>query len=110
MEIALFIRNKQNEIIARGLYQDGAVTVKAGGHISEVFAFHGHGGAMALKFRNNPEYVNQCLIIKDCRFDSPSTAAQFVNGRSTNGYIAWRTDEGLNLGQYLDAHGLRLKK
>ena len=46
-------------------------------------------------------------ILKNCEFTSPSTAAQFVTGRSTNGYEAWKVEKKLSLGQYLKDKGLR---
>ena len=46
-------------------------------------------------------------IIKECVFTSPSTAAQFVTGRSTNGYDTWKIEKKKNLGKYLEEHGLR---
>ena len=46
-------------------------------------------------------------IISDCVFSSPSTAAQFVSGRSVSGYKAWKVDGKKNLGDYLKEKGLR---
>ena len=41
-------------------------------------------------------------VIKDIAFNSPSTAASFVTGRSTNGMIAWKTGDGQNLKKISD--------
>lgn len=46
-------------------------------------------------------------ILKDCRFTSPSTAAQFVTGRSSNGYEVWKVEDGKSLGSYLKEIGVR---
>jgi hypothetical protein len=37
----------------------------------------------------------------DVKFTSPSSAAQFVTGRSVNGYVAWRPDDKMSLKEYL---------
>ena len=36
-------------------------------------------------------------LIKDMKFKSPSTAANFVTGASTNGLIAWKNEQGKTL-------------
>ena len=38
------------------------------------------------------EYVNIDVVIKEVEFKSPSTAANFVTGSSTNGCIAWKDE------------------
>ncbi len=37
------------------------------------------------------------IVIKDITFSSPSVAANFVTGTSTNGLLAWRNKEGISL-------------
>ena len=39
--------------------------------------------------------------IVDVRFKSPSTAANFVTGASTNGLTAWKTEDGKSLKEIL---------
>ena len=83
-------------------------TVKKGGKINLDFAKHIRGGKSAKNYRDNPEFVDSDgNILKDCDFSSPSTAAQFVTGRSTNGYEAWKVDAKKNLGDYMKEKGLR---
>ncbi len=72
--------------------------VKKGSTIQLDFADHIEGGVFALKYRNNPDYVEKNgVVLQDCMFRSPSTAAQFVTGRSTNGYIVWHDKNGKSL-------------
>lgn len=38
--------------------------------------------------------IKNNILQEDKIFKSPSTAANFVTGRSTNGLIAWKTEDG----------------
>ena len=51
--------------------------------------------------RNDREIVsyNGC-VKKDIYFSSPSAAAIFVTGRSSNGYVTWRIDDKISLKKY----------
>lgn len=107
MVIEITLRPRSNNCSETAEYYGDSIVVKAGGEISEDFAKHIRGGRSALQYRNNPEYVQGRRIIKDCVFKSPSTATQFVTGRSTNGYEAWKVDSNKSLGVYLKEQGLR---
>lgn len=39
----------------------------------------------------------------DCEFGSASTAASIIRGCPANGYATWRTEDGVKLGDLLDA-------
>ena len=39
-------------------------------------------------------YVRENVLIEDVAFKSPSTAANFVTGSSTNGLLAWKNENG----------------
>lgn len=108
MDIKVTIAPRNASCYAEAEYSENAFTVKKGGRINLDFAAHIRGGKIAKKYRNDPAYVGKDgTIIKDCVFTSPSTAAQFVTGRSTNGYDAWKVDSKTNLGKYLSEKGLR---
>ncbi|MCF0134016.1 MAG: DUF4357 domain-containing protein [Blautia sp.] len=108
MEIKISISSRAGRATAKGIYTGKETIVKVGGTISEDFAEHIQGGKKAKSYRDNLEYVNNNgVIIKDCVFSSPSTAAQFVTGRSTNGYEAWKVDGKKSLGEFLKEEGLR---
>ena len=84
------------------VYNGKIITVLAGGKMSLDFANHIKGRKTAKAYRDNPEYVDgDGNILKNCEFTSPSTASQFVNGQSTDGYEAWKVEKKLSLGQYL---------
>ena len=48
------------------------------------------------------KYVKEGVVLEDVLFSSPSTAANFVTGRSTNGLIAWKDEKGLSLKKILE--------
>lgn len=107
MVINVTLKTRTTGCNASAEYTGETIVVKAGGTISGDFAEHIRGGKKAKQYRDNPEYVQGRSIIKDCIFNSPSTAAQFVTGRSTNGYEAWKVEPKKNLGVYLKEQGLR---
>lgn len=57
------------------------------------------GGKSVLKSRE--KYVRDRIVTEDVMFNSPSTAANFISGRSSNGMIAWKNSEGVKLGDIL---------
>ena len=108
MEIRIHFALKDGSAYADGVYDGGKTIVKAGGKVSERFSTCIRGGTRAKTMRADPKYVNsERTIIADCVFDSPSTAAQFVSGRSVNGYDAWKVEKKKSLGTYLKEKGLR---
>ena len=108
MRIDIKISSKKTEAHAEAVYSGSTVIVKAGGVISKDFADHIKGGKEAKALRDDRTCVSsEGIILKDCEFDSPSTAAQFVTGRSTNGYEAWKVEDKVSLGKYLHEKGLR---
>lgn len=108
MNIKVRINSRACVCHADAVYDGKIMTVLAGGKISEDFSGHIQGGKKSLGYRNSREYVDESgNIIKDCVFTSPSTAAQFVTGRSTNGYVGWKVDTKMSLGTYLKEQGLR---
>lgn len=108
MEIKIKLAPRNGSCYAEGIYSDEGIVVKKGGRINLDFAAHIRGGRNAKKYREDIECVDkEGNILKDCYFKSPSTAAQFVTGRSTNGYEAWKVDNKKNLGEFLKENGLR---
>ena len=108
MKVKVYLAMRATDVKAEAIYEGDTITVLPGGTISADFADHIQGGRKAKSFRNNPEYVDSDRnIIKECVFTSPSTAAQFVTGRSTNGYEAWKVEKKKSLGTYLKEEGLR---
>lgn len=108
MKVKVTLKQRTTDVFAEAVYEGDTITVLPGGKISNDFANHIRGGKTAKSYRENPEYVDgEGNILKKCEFTSPSTAAQFVTGRSKNGYEAWKVEEKKSLGDYLKEKGLR---
>lgn len=52
--------------------------------------------------KNRQGIIKNNILQEDKVFKSPSTAANFVTGRSTNGLIAWKTEDGKKIKEVLD--------
>ena len=108
MKLEITISSKSGKFEARGIYDGKTVIVQKGGHVNPSFAQSIRGGKMSKKYREDKKYVSEHYeIIEDCMFKSPSTAAQFVTGRSVDGYNAWKVGSSQCLGEYLKTKGLR---
>ena len=108
MKVHVTLQSAHRGVNAEAIYCGDTITVLPGGKISEDFADYVKGGKKSKSYRDNPEYVDgNRNIIKECVFSSPSTAAQFVTGRSDNGYLIWKVEKKKTLGAYLRENGLR---
>lgn len=103
MKVTIFLTARDGSYNATALYEDGKVTVQEGSLIRLSFASHIRGGRISKRYRDDPSVVgNDGKVKKDCVFSSPSTAAQFVMGSSTNGWTAWHVDKRTSLRKYVD--------
>ena len=108
MKINLKKKTRNDSCEAVAVYDGHNVIVKKGGRITLDFDTHIRAIKIVKAYRENAEYVNTAgIILKDCIFSSPSSAAQFVTGRSTNGYEAWKVEPKKTLDKYLKEKGLR---
>ena len=102
MRIRITLKSTRGKFDAIGVYEDGIVVVYKGSRVNKVTAEKIGGGSTVRAIRENKSLVDiDGMLLADCTFSSPSTAANFVTGRSANGYVAWRVDEKNNLGKYL---------
>ena len=87
------LKSKHNLHYATGIYGEGKLTVLKGSKINLVDSFPEMSQNLK-DMRSNRELVAENgELLRDVDFSSPSSAAQFVTGRSVNGYIAWRPDD-----------------
>lgn len=70
--------------------KDGKYIVKAGSEICKIDAPKGLSASIQELRHSN--YVKDGILQKDIIFNSPSSAACFVIGGSSNGWLDWRTD------------------
>ncbi|MPM42425.1 hypothetical protein SDC9_89090 [bioreactor metagenome] len=102
MSLEVYLTSKDKSCDAKGTYAERSFIVKKGSRIRLDFANHIRGGNTAKSFRDNPNVVDSDgILLVSCTFTSPSTAAQFVTGRSTNGYTAWHVDRKTTLKTHL---------
>ena len=93
----LYIKTKT--AVATGEYQpdEKTLTVKKCSKVSDVISYSAtFRGANAIE-KYRAQYVKDGKVVDDTVFKSPSTAANFVTGRSTNGLLAWRDENGVSL-------------
>lgn len=90
----LTLSSKRNNYSATCELNDGVFVVKKGSKICMRFSEHIKGGTFAKKYREDRNFVSDDgVVLKDCSFNSASTAAQFVTGSSTNGMVAWKSKD-----------------
>jgi|SRR5699024_2091669 len=105
----VFIRKKDGSVNALGIYdiETGSLTVLKGSMVSDDIAHsEKFRGAYSIEKRRQA-YVTERKLMQDINFKSPSTASNFVTGRSTNGYSVWKVSAKQSLGDYLKEMGLR---
>lgn len=102
----LYMKSKANTFSAFADYENGNLIVLTGSRIRIDYfskSIRG-GGKTALILREHTDFVNEeGIVLRDIKFTSPSTAAQFVSGRNTNGLVAWKIqDTNTTLKEYLE--------
>lgn len=83
-------RNKKKPLNACMYVKDGKYIVKAGSEICTTDAKKGLSAS--IQELRHSDYVKDGVLQKDIIFNSPSSAACFVIGGSSNGWLDWRTD------------------
>ena len=97
----LILKSKRKVHYAEALYDNNQTIVLKGAQINPVDSFPGMSEIIK-ELRSDKTIVSDNgLLLKDLPFSSPSSAAQFVTGRSVNGYIAWRPDDKMSLKAFL---------
>lgn len=76
-------------------YDNGVITVKQGSKINRANAAGFKPKKNMLQLRSDEElFENGDILRRDVTFNSLSTAATFVTGRTANGMIVWKTEDG----------------
>ena len=76
---------------------NNALTVYKGSHVSpQVSHSEKFRGAVTIE-RLRAEHVKNGEVINNVSFKSPSTAANFVTGSSSNGWVLWKDNAGRTL-------------
>lgn len=99
--IEVFLESKINNVNAQGMYceESNALIVKKGSLVSDKVTDESKfRGINAIKKRRLI-YVNDNVVSEDVTFNSPSTAAAFILGRSANGPKLWKTATGKRINE-----------
>lgn len=98
--MTLFLVQKNKGVNAKAEYDvnNKVFTVLKGSTVSEEVSHSERfrGSESIVRQRSNG-VVKKCVVTQDVQFRSPSTAANFVTGASTNGMIAWKNEQGETL-------------
>ena len=90
----LYLKRKYADAIAEYDLETGSIVVKKGSLVSDDISYtEKFRGAFTIE-KYRAQYVKDGVVVKDASFKSPSTAANFVTGRSTNGLTAWKDEKG----------------
>ena len=104
----LYIKGKRNSTNAIAEYDviNGKFVVLKGSVVSNTIAHSStFRGAKSIEKQRANGNVIDGVVDKDVVFKSPSTAANFVTGASTNGLIAWKNEKGTSLKELLKKDG-----
>lgn len=97
----LFLNSQKGTHSAIAEYNKYGITVLAGSRINTIVTYNKIPSDV-LEKRTDKNIVDENGVVKqNVVFASVSAAAQFVTGRSSNGYIAWRPDNKMSLKEYL---------
>lgn len=96
------VLNSRKELhFAEALIEGKATTVLKGAKININSSFPKMVRSVVALREDRSTVSAEGILLHDVTFDSPSTAAQFVTGRSVNGYIVWRPNDEMPLREYL---------
>ena len=95
----LYLKKISKNILVEGEYDPikKIFIIFKGAKVSEEVstAPHFRGAKKILFYRK--KYTRNGIVTSDVTFRSPSTAANFITGTSTNGLIAWKSKQGVTL-------------
>lgn len=110
-QISNFIEKKTNVIfyLSRKIRKLGRTIEAKGKHTAEGFVVL-QGSKVSpvedstisagISKRRRKAHISDGILLEDMLFSSPSAAARFLVGQSTNGLIAWKTENGTTLKEY----------
>lgn len=97
MKVFLKSRSGNYEAIGEYFVETKKLIVKAGSRVSESVSEGKFRGAKSVLNLRNSGCLKDGILIQDIEFNSPSTAANFITGTSTNGMLAWKDIDGKSL-------------
>ena len=98
----LYLNSRNGTHSATAEYNENSVTVLAGSIVNMELLYPKMPPLVKEKRDDRSIVSADGKLLVDVTFDTPTSAAQFVTGRSVNGYIVWRPDNNMSLKQYLE--------
>ncbi len=97
------LTNRAKTYLAIGTYDPSTKTlvVKAGSTVSKDIAYSPTFRGTKTIEKLRAQYVVDGITTEDVLFSSPSSAANFITGSSSNGMVLWKTEEGISIKQAL---------
>lgn len=99
--VKVILNSRSGTHQAEGIFDSNTVTVNKGSRICLIDSYANLPLRIKAKRHDSNIVGNDGIVMQDIIFDSPTVAAQFVTGRSVNGYIAWRPENKMTLKEYL---------
>ena len=99
----IYMKNNRTGVDALGIYNPVTkeCVVLKGSKVSRTLSTCPTFRGMNSVLKKRRETVENYIVKKNVSFSSCSTAGNYVTGRSTDGYRAWRVEDGRFLGEYL---------
>lgn len=94
------LKSRRGTHYATGDYENNKIILHAGSLINLCLSYEGMSSKLQAMRKDKMLVSPSGMVLKEITFDTPSEAAQFVTGRSTNGYIAWRIDDIISLKRF----------
>lgn len=97
----VYLISNRNNLHASGEYSpdDGSLVVLKGSLLSRTISDSKTFRGIKSIVKSREGIVNDDILQKDIFFKSPSTAANFVTGTSSNGNRLWKTEDGTPIGK-----------
>ena len=99
MIIKVYLIRKRLDLNATALFdtETGTTIVKKGSRVSSTIQHSATFNQSNHIERKRQDTVTDLITNQDITFKSPSAAASFVTGNSSNGMKAWRLEDGQHL-------------
>lgn len=99
----VFLKNERKDIDAVGEFNKITRELKVlkNSKVSKDIAYSAKfRGSKSIEKKRTGKLID-CILQEDVIFKSPSTAGNFVTGRSTNGLTAWKDKDGKTIKEVL---------
>lgn len=97
----VFLKKKNAEAIGEYYPEEKLFIVKSGSRVSDAISASATFKSIRTIEKYRLKYVVDGIVQSDVHFKSSSSAANFVTGRSTNGLLVWKDENGIPLKELL---------